>query len=268
MVEVTFAQLQAWLVAFLWPFTRITAFFMASPLWGHSSVPNQAKIGLGALLAIVIAPTLPSMPEIPIMSWAGLGIMVEQVVIGVSIGIVMRVMFAAVQAAGEFIGLQMGLAFATFFSPDTGANSMVLSRIFYMIALLMFLALNGHLIVIEILATSFDTLPIGMGRFDAGAFEMIARFGSTIFLSGMLLAIPLVGALLIINLSLGILNRAAPQLTVFNIGFPMSLTVGVILLMVLMTDYQRFLEGLFSETLFFLRDMLDTMAPLNGQGPR
>ncbi|WP_148253892.1 flagellar biosynthetic protein FliR [Aidingimonas lacisalsi] len=263
MVEVTFAQLHGWLVAFLWPFTRITAFFMASPLWGHSSVPNQVKIGLGALLAVVVAPTLPPMPDIPVMSWAGLGVMVEQVLIGISLGIVTRVMFAAVQAAGEFIGLQMGLAFATFFSPDTGANSMVLSRIFYMIALLMFLALNGHLIVIEILATTFDTLPIGLGRFNAGGFEMLARFGSTIFLSGMLLALPLVGSLLIINLSLGILNRAAPQLTIFSIGFPMSLITGIILLMVLMTDYQRFLERLFTETLFFMQDMLDTLAPLN-----
>ncbi|MFC3285178.1 flagellar biosynthetic protein FliR [Litchfieldella rifensis] len=263
MVEVTFAQLQGWLMLFLWPFVRITAFLMAAPLMGHSSVPRQAKIGLAALLTVVVGPNLPPLPDAPLMSWASLGIMVEQMLIGIAIGLIMRVMFAVVQAAGEFIGLQMGLAFATFFSPDTGANTMILSRLLYMITLLMFLAFNGHLIVIEILASTFFTLPIGVGGFNAGAFELLVRFGGTIFVSGMLLALPLVGSLLIINLSLGILNRSAPQLTVFNIGFPMSLTAGLFLLMVLMTDIGRFLQRLFGDGLLFLRQWLDILAPLS-----
>lgn len=261
MVEVTFAQLQGWIMAFLWPFARITAFFAASPLWGHSSVPNQVKVGLAALVAMVIGP-LVALPDVPLMSWAGFGIMVEQMLIGVAMGLVMHVTFAVVQATGEFIGLQMGLAFATFFDPGSGTNMAVLSRYLYMITLLMFLALNGHLIVLEILATSFTTLPIGLGGFNAGAFEMLARYGGTIFMMGMMLALPLVGSLLIISLSLGILNRSAPQLTVFNIGFPTSLTVGLALMMVLMTDIGRFLQGLFSNGLTFMQDLLDALAPL------
>lgn len=263
MVEVTFAQLQAWLILFLWPFVRIMAFFMAAPLFGHSSVPNQAKVGLAALLTMAIGPSLPELPVAPLVSWASLGIMLEQMLIGIAIGLTMQVTFAVVQAAGEFIGLQMGLAFATFFDASSGTNTMILSRVFYMITLLMFLAFNGHLIVIEILASSFVTLPIGIGAFNPTAFEMMARFGGTIFISGMLLALPLVGSLLIINLSLGILNRSAPQLTIFNIGFPTSLTVGIILLMVLMTDFSRFLQRLFSNSLIFLNQILEALAPLS-----
>ncbi|QJQ94405.1 MULTISPECIES: flagellar biosynthetic protein FliR [Halomonadaceae] len=263
MVEVTFAQLQAWLLLFFWPFVRISAFLMASPLLGHSSVPNQAKIGLAVLLTVVVGPTLPPLPDVPMLSWASLGIMIEQMLIGIAIGLTMHVMYAVVQAAGEFIGLQMGLAFATFFSPDTGANTMILSRLFFMITLLMFLAFNGHLILIEIVASTFFMLPIGMGGFNASAFELLVRFGGTIFASGMLLALPLVGPLLIINLSMGILNRSAPQLTVFNIGFPASLTVGLFLLMVLMSDIGRFLQRLFGDSLLFLRQLLDAMAPLS-----
>lgn len=101
MVEVTFAQLQGWLVVLLWPFVRITSFFVASPLWGHSSVPNQVKIGLAFLMTLVLAPVLPAMPEVPIMSWASLGLMVEQMLIGIAIGLVMHVVFAVVQAAGN-----------------------------------------------------------------------------------------------------------------------------------------------------------------------
>ncbi|WP_447045168.1 flagellar biosynthetic protein FliR [Vreelandella sp. H-I2] len=262
MVEVTFAQLQGWLVAFLWPFTRITAFMAASPLWGHSSVPNQAKVGLAALISIVIAPILPAMPDIAVMSWAGVGIMIEQILIGLAMGLVMHIIFAVVQAAGDFIGLQMGLAFASFFDTASGTNIMVLSRILYMITLLMFLAMNGHLMVLETLIMSFQTLPIGIGTFNPDAFILLARYAGTIFASGMLLALPLVGSLLTINLALGILNRSAPQLTVFNIGFPTSLIVGLILMMVLMTDISRFLQRLFTQGLGFLQSLIETMAPL------
>ncbi|WP_404472484.1 flagellar biosynthetic protein FliR [Vreelandella venusta] len=263
MVEVTFAQLHGWLVAFFWPFARITAFMAASPLWGHSSIPNQAKVGIAALVAVVIAPVLPTMPSVPIMSWAGVGIMVEQILIGLAIGLVMHIIFAVVQAAGEFIGLQMGLAFASFFDLSSGTNIMVLSRILYMITLLMFLAFNGHLMVLETLVMSFQTLPVGIGTLNPNAFELLARYAGTIFASGMLLALPLVSSLLIISLSLGILNRSAPQLTVFNIGFPASLTVGLILLMVLMTDIGRFLQRLFSQGLTFMQSLIETMAPLS-----
>lgn len=262
MVEVTFDQLHAWLVLFLWPFVRILAFFQAAPLWGHSSVPNQAKIGLAFLITVVIAPVLPPMPNVPLVSWAGFGILVEQMLIGIAIGLVMHVVFAVVQAAGEFIGLQMGLAFATFFDAGSGTNSMVLSRVLYMIALLMFLALGAHLMVLEALVSSFNGLPIGIGAFNPNAFEIMVRYGGTIFVAGMSLAMPLMGSLLIIKLALGILNRSAPQLTVFNIGFPMTLTIGLVMLMVLMTDMSRFLQRLFSNGIQFIYSLIETLAPL------
>jgi flagellar biosynthetic protein FliR len=262
-VEVTFAQLQGWLVAFLWPFARITAFMAVSPLWGHSSVPNRVKVGLAALITIAIAPLLPPMPDTPIMSWVSLGILVEQIIIGLAIGFVMHIVFAVVQASGEFIGLQMGLGFASFFDAASGTNIMILSRILYMVTLLMFLAVNGHLMVLETLVMSFQTLPIGLEALNANAFELLARYGGTIFSSGMLLALPLVVSLLIINLALGILNRSAPQLTVFNIGFPTSLTVGLTLMMVLMMHLDRFLQRLFSQGLAFMQELIELLAQVN-----
>ncbi len=260
MVELSFAQLQMWLALFLWPFTRIAAFITAAPLLSHSSVPNPVKVGFAVLLSVVVTSTLPPLPDVPLVSWAGVGIIVEQLLIGLSMGLVMQIVFAVVQAAGEFIGLQMGLAFATFFSPDTGANTMILSRLLYMLTLLMFLALDGHLLLIEILATSFTTLPVGQASLDAGAFDQLARFGSVIFMSGMLLALPLVATLLIMNLAMGILNRTAPQFTVFSIGFPMTLLAGIVLLTALMTDLGHFLEKLFLQGLQFLQQFVETLA--------
>ncbi|WP_323846735.1 flagellar biosynthetic protein FliR [Microbulbifer magnicolonia] len=261
MVEVSYAQLHAWLLAFLWPFMRLSAFFLAAPLLGHSAVPARVKIGLAALLSVAVAPGLPPLPQAPVWSWAGLGIIVEQTLIGTAMGLALRLMVSAVQAAGEYIGLQMGLAFATFVSPD-GANTVVLSRIFNMITLMMFLAVNGHLIVIDTLAASFRTLPIGYSGLNPAGLELLVRYGGTIFAAGLLLALPVVAALLIVNLSLGILNRSAPQLTVFSVGFPTSLTLGLFLLTVLMTDLGRFLQQLFGSGLLFLQQLVEALAPL------
>lgn len=259
MVEVDFAQLQQWLAAFFWPFVRLTAFLAASPLWGHDSIPTQTKIGLAVLLAVLLGPNLPPLPAVPLVSWTSLGIVIEQTLIGAAMGLTMRVILAVVQAAGEIIGLQMGLGFASFFAPDTGTNTMILSRLLYMFSLLIFLALDGHLIVLEILADSFTSLPIGQAL-DLSAGEVLVRHARIILASGLLLALPLVAALLIINLSMGILNRASPQLTVFSIGFPLTMCVGIVLLMVMMNDLGRFLESLFGDGLTFLRQLVASLA--------
>src|SRR5690554_5739160 len=253
MLEVSSAQLQGWVVLFLWPFARIVAFVMTAPILGHSSVPAQAKLILAVLLTVLVSATLPPLPEFTLISWTGLGILIEQVIIGLAMGFAMHIIFAVVMVAGEYIGLQMGLGFASFFSHDTGTNSMVLSRIFYMVTLLAFLAFNGHLFIIQILAASFISLPIGLAGLNADAFNLMARFTSVVFSSGLLLAMPLVTALLMINLAMGILNRSAPQFTIFSIGFPMALITGIILLGVLMSDFGIFLELLFSQGFAFLQ---------------
>ncbi|MEX1198433.1 MAG: flagellar biosynthetic protein FliR [Pseudohongiellaceae bacterium] len=259
MIEVSFGQLHEWLTQFLWPFARLSAFMMVSPLLGHSSIPTRAKIGIAVILTIVAGATMPPMPEVPIMSWAGVGVIIEQMLIGAALGLVMHIIFAAVLVAGDFIGLQMGLGFAAFFSPDTGANSMVLSRILYMVSLLMFLAFDAHLFMIRILVESFTTLPVGLLGVNTNALDMLVRFSGTIFISGMLLSLPLVIALLIINLALGILNRAAPQFTIFSVGFPMSLIAGMFLMVILMSDLAGFLEGLFAQGLQFMQQLAEAL---------
>lgn len=264
MIDITSAQWQAWLQLFFWPTVRILAFVMASPLWGMPSVPRQFKVLFGVGLAFAIAPALPPMPNVPLFSLASVGIMLQQLLIGVAMGMVLRIMIAVVQTAGEFISMQMGLGFASFYTPDSGTNTMVLSRLFEMLTLLMFLALNGHLICIEILAWTFEVLPIGATSIDASFAETLARWGGTIFTSGLLLAVPIVTALLLINLSLGILNRASPQLSVFSVGFPMTLTAGLVLMTTLMPDLGGFLSGLFDQQLRFMQGMIEQMAGTGG----
>src|SRR5690606_4227796 len=136
-------------------------------------------------------------------------------------------------------------AFATLFSPDSGANTMILSRVFYAFAILMFAAIDGNLLMAEIFVRSLEFLHFGNLGLNASVLDNVASYGTVVFSSGILLALPVFGALLIVNLTLGILNRSAPQLTVFSVGFPMSLTLGLVLMMVLTTELGGYLQRLF-----------------------
>ncbi len=234
MISLTDAQLNAWLISFIWPLTRILGVIMTAPIFGHRSVPARVKIGLGIFITLIISPTLAPMPEVGLGSWQGLLILIHQLLIGVAIGFIMRVVFAAVEAAGEIIGLQMGLGFASFFDPQSAGQTLVLARFFNMLAALIFLAINAHLLLIGVLIESFQTLPVSSQPLAAGGFFMVAAFGSTVFSLGLQLALPIIAILLMTNLALGILTRSAPQLNIFAIGFPITLGVGLIVLNVML----------------------------------
>jgi flagellar biosynthetic protein FliR len=230
MISLTDAQLNAWLISFVWPLTRILGLIMVAPVFGHRSMPQRVKIGLGVFIALIIAPTLPPMPDVGLGSWHGLFILVQQLLIGMAIGFIMRVVFAAVEAAGEIIGLQMGLGFASFFDPQSAGQSLVIAQFFNLLAALLFLAVNAHLLLLGVLVDSFQTLPISAQPLSAAGFYNVAAFGSTVFAVGLQLALPLIAILLMTNLALGILTRSAPQLNIFAIGFPITLGVGLIVL--------------------------------------
>lgn len=247
MIDINFSQLEQWISLFLWPFARVTGLLIAAPIFSHRSFPMRAKIVFGVALTALISNSVALPQNVAILSWASVGILIEQILIGVAIGMVMQVLFAVVQAAGDFIGLQMGLAFAAFFSADTGANTMILARFLFIVSMLFFLAIDGHLMMLQVLSASFDIIPIASFSLKADGFLQIALYGSAVFKLGMLLALPVIGVLLVINLSMGILNRSAPQFTVFSVGFPISLTVGALLFALLMTQLGQFLNGLFQQ---------------------
>ncbi len=249
MIAIEIDQLYGWINAFLWPFIRVLALMGTAPLFGESSIPIRVKVGFSALLTIAIAPALGPMPDLPTGSFAALWLALQQVLIGVALGLTMRIVFAAVQSAGEFIGLQMGLAFASFFDPATGANTAVLARIMNVIAMLLFLAVNGHLLMLGNLVHTFHVLPIQVGSLDINGWGVLFEWSSTVLVSGMLLALPLIIVLLTISLALGILNRTAQQLSVFAVGFPISLMMGFILLFTVLPQTAPFLTRLFEDGL-------------------
>ncbi len=248
MLTVTSAQLSAWLVAFLWPFSRILGLMIAAPLFGNMVFPIRVRVSLALLITLIIAPTLPPPPAIAPDSLAGLGIFAQQLLIGLTMGFAVRLIFTAVEMAGELIGLQMGLGFAVFYDPQRGGQIPVIGQFLGLVATLTFLALNGHLLMLSTLADSFQAMPIG-ASIDPGVWVTIAGWGSKILYAALVLALPVVAALLAVNISLGVLTRAAPQLNVFAVGFPITLAVGFGALLLSLPFFTPVFERLLQESL-------------------
>lgn len=245
-LSVTSAELAAWLAAFLWPFLRMLALVSTAPMFSEKTVPRRAKVGIAALLAICVAPVLPPMPVVPVVSGAGAWLVAQQVLVGVAMGFSMRLVFAMVQAAGEYAGLQMGLSFAAFFDPASGGQTMVIGRLLNALAMLLFFAFDSHLALIVLLVESFQVLPVAVAPLAAGGWMVLAQAGSQVIVGGLMLALPLVAALLVMNLAMGILNRATPQVSIFSIGFPVTLLAGLVLLQLLLLQLPAFLEPQFA----------------------
>jgi flagellar biosynthesis protein FliR len=229
MVSISSELLQTWIISLLWPLTRVLGVIATAPIFSHNSIPNQVKLGVGIMLTLIIMPTLPPLPQFEIFSFQGLLILVQQLVIGLAIGFSMRLVFSAVDMAGQLIGMSMGLGFASFYDPQSQGQSTAVNQFLVLLTMLIFLSLDGHLMIVTAVANSFISMPIAVGGSGINPMK-IALWGETIFSAGLLLALPAVTALLITNMALGILTRTAPQLNLFGIGFPVTLSVGFVVL--------------------------------------
>ncbi|MBY0578143.1 MAG: flagellar biosynthetic protein FliR [Burkholderiales bacterium] len=227
MISFTQAQINEWLTAFIWPLVRILTLVATAPVLGNTIVPVRVKIGLAVGITLLVSPVLGPMPQIEPGSIPGLFIIAQQIAIGAAMGLAMQIVFVAVEMAGDITGLQMGLGFATFYDPNSGGSTAVIAQYMNLVATLVFLAVNGHLLMISTLVDSFSAFPIGGQPMHAAGWLTPVYWGERIFFAGLLLSLPMLGALLITNMALGILTRAAPQLNIFAVGFPITLTVGM-----------------------------------------
>lgn len=232
MLSFNSAQLDALLTGFFWPFMRLIALMLTAPVFAERALPQRVRIGLAVMITAVLMPTLPAPPAVHPLSLAGAVIIAQQLIIGAALGFAMRIVFVAVETAGEIVGLQMGLGYATLFDPERADMIPVLGQFLGLLTILAFLALDGHLHMIQVLADTFRMLPVsgpGLGR---DGLLTLAQWGGEIFAAGVLLSLPLLGAMLIANVALGILTRAAPQLNLFAVGFPLTLGAGLVILAV------------------------------------
>jgi len=227
----TTAEITAWVGSLLWPFLRIGAMLMAAPLFGAGMVTVRIRLAFAFLLALVVAPLIPLPPAVEPLSLAGLVISVQQIMIGLTIGFVLQMVFSAMTQAGETIALSMGLGFASMVDPQQGVQVPVVSTYFVIMSTLIFLALNGHVALIELTLMSFHSMPVTVDGITRVELWALISWGSTMFVYALLVALPAVASMLLVNLSMGVVTRAAPQLNIFAVGFPMMILLGFVLLM-------------------------------------
>jgi len=224
----TDAQVLAWITPLLWPFLRVLALFSSLPVFAQRSVPMRLRVALAFLIAFCAQASLPAMPVIALDSANALLAVIQQVLIGVSLGFAVRLVFAAVEFAGELIGLQMGLNFAGFFDPMSGGDATAASRFFGVSVSWLFIVMGGHLLLIGAVVKSFDAFPVGPEPFAFLRAVQPHVWGAEVFRLGLWIALPLVAMLLFVNLVLGIISRVASQMNIFSIGFPITVSVGLI----------------------------------------
>ena len=228
MVTFSEAQIMAWLSPILWPFLRVLALFTAAPLFSMRVVPLRVKIGLAFLVALCAQGVLADPPIIDLNSREVLGVVAQQVMVGLAMVFSVRLVFASVELAGEVIGLQMGLNFASFFDPASNAQLSAVARFFSHMAMLLFVVINGHLLLLMAVIKSFERFPVNGNFMQVFAGMRLYELGSSLFASALWIAMPMIALLLFVNLAMGIVSRVAPQMNIYAVGFPVTLTVGML----------------------------------------
>lgn len=218
----------AWLSPVLWPFLRVLALFSVVPVFSQRAIPLRARIGLAFFVALCAQAMLTGQPVIDLNGREALGVAAQQVAVGMAIGFAVRFVFAAVELGGEIIGLQMGLNFASFFDPASGGQISAVGRFYSNLSLLLFVVINGHLVVLMAVVKSFERFPTD-GLFLQSLAQMrLYELGSALFASAFWIALPLIALLTFVNLVMGFISRIAPQMNIFAVGFPVTLTVGLV----------------------------------------
>jgi flagellar biosynthetic protein FliR len=232
MITFTSVELNTWVGALIWPFMRIGAMLLAAPIFGAHLVPVRVRLALALILAWILAPVVAANASvIEPLSFQGLMVSLQQILIGLAMGFTLQMVFSALVIAAQSIATGMGLGFATVVDPQNGIQVPVVGQFYLAMATLLFLALNGHLLMLRVLVESFQSLPVGLAGLSQEGLWMLVGWGSRMFAGAVLIALTALTTLLLINLAFGVMSRATPQLNIFGVGFPVMIGAGFIVIM-------------------------------------
>jgi len=253
-LALTDTQISTWVASFILPMFRVTAVLMTMPVFGTTLVPRRIRLYFAFAITVVIVPGLPPMPPVHALDLSALLLIAEQILIGALLGFSLTLFFQAFVIAGQIISIQMGMGFASMVDPTNGVSVAVIGQFLTMLVTLLFLAMNGHLVVFEVMTESFTTLLVGSGLVVSHFWELVGRL-SWVLGASLLLVLPAITALLVVNIAFGVMTRAAPQLNIFSIGFPLTLVLGMGIFWIGMADILNQYQPLATDALQFLRDL-------------
>jgi flagellar biosynthesis protein FliR len=231
---------------FFWVLMRVSIIVFLIPLFGARGVPSLWKAGLSMILAIVLMPSLPPVAGYPDTAPEIIIAFVSETMLGLILAVTVRMFFTSIQMAGHFMSFQMGFSMARAIDPQAEVQDSVLTELMYILTVLMFFTMDGHHIFLRALASSFQTIPPGGVSFDSSIGGILVSISGEMFLIGLKLAAPMVIALFLSNLCLGIIARTVPQVNILMVGFPVNITIGLVFLIFTFSNMTPFLEALFA----------------------
>ena len=221
----------------MWPMFRIAGLFSIMPVLGGGEVPVRVRAALALMITILIVPSLGPMPAVDPLSMESIYITFQQLMIGVAMGFIVLMAFNAVTLAGESIAITMGLGFALMNDPQNGAQVPVVSQFYLVMAILLFLSFDGHHAILMLMHSSFTLMPVG-SPLGGDSFWVLLTWATNIFFGALAIALPALAAMLTVNITMGVITRAAPQLNIFSVGFPITMMVGFLAIMFTLPTFQ------------------------------
>lgn len=231
MMTMASSEIMSLVGTFMWPLFRIAALVASAPVFGARTVPVTVKIIFAVVFTMIIAPVSPPVPVVDPLSGEAVLIVLNQLLIGAAMGLSLQMVFAMFIVGGQIIAFQMGLGFASMVDPSSGTQVPVVSQFYVIMLTLVFLALDGHLTFISVVADSFHTLPIGINGLSRDGLWALVIWGGNMYVGAVQIALPAIASLLLINLTFGVVTRAAPQFNIFSIGFPITLVAGFFIML-------------------------------------
>ncbi len=260
----TTAEITAFVGAYIWPFIRISAMMLVAPIFSTRSIPVRFRVLMAFTITLVVVPVLPPLPLVDFISGEALLIAIHQVLIGAIMGFALQLAFNLFVMSGHILAMQAGLGFSMMNSPQDGIQVTVVGQLYLMLATFLFLALDGHLIMIREVANSFNILPIGTSGISSTGYWMLVSWGSQMFQSAVMMVLPAMTALLMVNISFGVMSKASPQLNPFSVGFLITIIFAFSIIYITMPTLLPYFERIMTSIFQLIDDILQHSAAQNG----
>ena len=263
-MDILMATLMDTIASYMWPLFRVSSMFMVMAVFGANTTPVRVRALLSMAITFAIVPVLPPVENVELFAASAIFITLQQLLIGIAMGFVTLLVMQTFVLTGQIIGMQTSLGFASMVDPSSGQQTPVIGNLFLLLTTMIFLAVDGHLVMIRMLVMSFETIPISDQGLSVTSYRMLAEWGGYMFGAALTMSITPIIALLLINLSFGVMTRASPQLNIFAIGFPVTMVSGLVILWLTLTPIMEHFGEVWTAAQLLLCDIVKLQCNTDG----
>ncbi|GIU50644.1 flagellar biosynthetic protein FliR [Shewanella sairae] len=263
-MEILLGTIMDGIAGYLWPLTRISSMFMVMAVFGANTTPTRVRLLLSVTVTAAVAPVLPAMPSLDLFSLTAAFVTAQQIVIGAAMGFATLLLMQTFVLTGQIIGMQTSLGFASMVDPSSGQQTPVISNFFLLLTTMIFLAVDGHLLMIKMVISSFDSIPVSIQGLSLTSYRLFTEFVGYMFTAALTMSLSAIVALLTINLAFGVMTRASPQLNIFAVGFPVTMVAGLFILWLTLSPIMAHFDEVWREVQILLCDVLALQCKIDG----